>query len=158
MSEERIPMTREGFDKLKAEVARLEVEMLEVTKRVAAAREMGDLSENAEYHAEREHQGMIEAKMAQIRNKLARAELFDPKTQPRDAVRLGAKVRIMDLDMDEEETFYLVGEGEANPDQNRILTSSPIGRGLLGKKKGEIADIVLPVGTVQFKVLEITFE
>jgi transcription elongation factor GreA len=158
MTDDRIPMTREGYEKLKAEVAHLnDVKMIEVTKRVAAARDLGDLSENAEYHAAREDQGLLQAQIDLLRTKLAKALIVDPSQLPKDTVVFGSKVKVMDLDMDEEETFELVGPGQDNPDQNRILTTSPIGQGLLGKKKGEVAEIQVPRGTIRFKVLDIAF-
>jgi len=158
MADDRIPMTRDGYEKVKAELAHLhDVKMLEVTKRVAAARDLGDLSENAEYHAAREDQGLLQAQIDLLRSKLAKAYIVDPNQLPKDTVVFGAKVKVMDLDMDEEETFELVGPGQDDPDKNRILTTSPIGQGLLGKKKGEVAEIEVPRGTIRFKVLEIAF-
>jgi transcription elongation factor GreA len=158
MADDRIPMTRDGYEKVKAELAHLhDVKMLEVTKRVAAARDLGDLSENAEYHAAREDQGLLQAQIDLLRTKLAKAYIVDPNQLPKDTVVFGAKVKVMDLDMDEEETFELVGPGQDDPDKNRILTTSPIGQGLLGKKKGEVAEIEVPRGTIRFKVLEIAF-
>lgn len=156
MPDDRIPMTQDGFDKKKAELDRLKnVEMIEVTKRVASAREMGDLSENAEYHAAREDQGMLQAKINDLQYALSRALIVDPSSLPKDTVAFGHKVRVKDLDMDEEETFHLVGPGEENYDQNKILASSPIGQGLIGKKIGEVAEIPVPKGTIRFEVLEI---
>jgi transcription elongation factor GreA len=150
-------MTREGYDKLKAELDRLRnVEMLEVTKRVAAARDMGDLSENAEYHAAREDQGILQARVNDLSDRLARAIIIDPTNLPKDTVVFGSKVRVMDLDMDEEETFELVGPGQENPDKGRILSSSPIGQGLIGCKKGETVTIPVPRGTIRFKILDIS--
>src|SRR6478672_11470734 len=157
MADDRVPMTREGYDKLKAELDRLRNhEMLEVTKRVAAARDMGDLSENAEYHAAREDQGMLQARVNDLSDRLARAVIIDPSNLPKDTVAFGSKVRVMDLDVDEEETFELVGPGQENPDKGRILSTSPIGQGLIGRKKGETVEIPVPRGTIRFKVLEIT--
>jgi transcription elongation factor GreA len=158
MSVERIPMTREGYEKLKADLDRMQnAEMIEVTKRIAAARELGDLSENAEYHAAREDQGMLQARIDALKDKLSRAYFIDRANLPDDTVVFGTQVRVKDLDLDEEETFQLVGPGEEDYNNNKILTTSPIGQGLLGKKKGEIAEIKVPMGTLRFKVLEITF-
>jgi transcription elongation factor GreA len=158
MSAERIPMTREGYDKLKAELDHLQnAKMIEITKRVAEARAMGDLSENAEYHAAREDQGQLQAKIDVLKNRLALAEIIDKNSISTDSVAFGATVRVKDLDLDEEETFVLVGPGEEDPNENRILTSSPIGKGLLGKNKGEIAEIEVPMGMVRFRVVEISF-
>lgn len=156
MADDRIPMTREGYDKLKAELAQLnDVKMIEITKRVAAARDLGDLSENAEYHAAREDQGMLQAQIDLLRSKLGRAYIVDLAQLPKDTVAFGSRVTILDIDMDEEETYELVGPGQDDPDKNRILTTSPIGRGLMGKKIGDIADIQVPKGSIQFKILKI---
>jgi transcription elongation factor GreA len=158
MADDRIPMTREGYEKRKAELDRLKnVEMIELGKRVAAARDLGDLSENAEYHAAREDQGLLQAKINVLSDELNRAEIIDPANLPKDTVVFGCLVKVMDLDMDEEETFELVGPGQENPDKNRILTTSPIGQGLLGKKKGQTVEIPVPRGTIRFKILDIKF-
>lgn len=157
MSDDRIPMTRDGYDKLKIELDRLRnVEMIEITKRVATAREMGDLSENAEYHAAREDQGILQARVNDLSDRLARAVIIDPSSLPKGTVVFGSKVRVMDLDIDEEETYELVGPGQENPDKGRILSTSPIGQGLLGRKKGDTVTIPVPRGTIRFKVLEIS--
>src|SRR5436305_5730515 len=157
MPDERIPMTREGYDKLRGDLDRLQnAEMIEVTKRVAAARDLGDLSENAEYHAAREDQGLLQARVNEISDRLARAEIIDPASLPKDSVVFGSRVKVMDLDVDEEETFELVGPGQENPEKGRILTNSPIGQGLIGRKKGEEVEIQVPRGTIRFKILDIS--
>lgn len=159
MSNERFPMTREGYDKLKADLDRMQNhEMIEVARRIAAARELGDLSENAEYHAAREDQGHLQAKIDFLKDKMARAYFIDKSKQPTDSVVFGSKVKVMDLDLDEEEVFILVGNGEEDYNQNKILTSSPIGQGLLGKRIGEIAEIQVPMGKVKFKIMEISLD
>lgn len=157
MSNDRIPMTREGYDKLKAQLDHMQnTQMIEVTKRVAAAREMGDLSENAEYHAAREDQGMLQARINELKDRLGRAYMVERSSLPSDAVVFGVRVKVMDLEFDEEEVYTLVGPGEEDYDNNKILTTSPIGQGLLGKKLGEVAEIAVPRGTLRYKVLEIT--
>jgi transcription elongation factor GreA len=156
MAENRIPITREGLEKKKAELEELTRYMLEVTKRVAAARELGDLSENAEYHAAREEQGMVQAKLHKLQDELNRAQIIDLSQMPKDTVVFGCRVTVLDVDDDSEETFELVGPGEDDPDDNKILTTSPIGQGLLGKKVGEIAEIKVPRGIIRFKILEIS--
>jgi transcription elongation factor GreA len=159
MANERFPMTREGYDKLKAELDRKQnQEMIEMARRIAAARDLGDLSENAEYHAAREDQGMLEAKINELKDKLARAYIVEKTNLPTDTVVFGSKVKVKDLDLDEEETFVLVGNGEEDYNNNKILTSSPIGQGLLGKKVGEVAEIDVPMGKVKFEVLEISMD
>ena len=159
MENERIPITREGYEKLKADLDRMQnSEMIELAKRIATAREMGDLSENAEYHAAREDQGMLQARIDSLKDKLSRAYFVDRNNVPSDMVVFGARVRVKDLDLDEEETFHLVGPGEEDYNSNKILITSPIGQGLLGKKKGEVAEIKVPMGKVRFELLEISFE
>ncbi len=156
MSIERIPMTREGYEKRKGQLDHMQnVQMIEVTKRIATAREMGDLSENAEYHAAREDQGMLQARIDRLKDELSRAYLIDPNTLPADTVVFGRRVRILDLDVKEEEIYELVGPGQEDYDNNKILVSSPIGQGLLGKKLGDVAEIKVPMGTLRYKVLEI---
>ena len=159
MTTERIPMTREGYEKLKADLDRMQnKEMIEVSKRIAAARELGDLSENAEYHAAREDQGMLQARIDALKDKLSRAYFMDKNHADADSVSFGASVRVKDLDLDEEETFQLIGPGEEDYNTNKILTTSPIAQGLLGKKKGDIVEIQVPMGKVRFQVLAISFE
>ena len=156
---ERIPITREGYEKKKAELDHMEnVQMIEVAKRIATAREMGDLSENAEYHAAREDQGMLKARIDALKDQLSRAYFVDKSTLPTDTVVFGARVRVKDLDLSDDEIFHLVGPGEEDYNSNKILTNSPIGQGLLGKKVGETVQIQVPMGTLRFKVMEILFE
>jgi transcription elongation factor GreA len=159
MSIDRIPMSREGYEKKKADLDRMKnVDMIELAKRIAAARELGDLSENAEYHAAREDQGMLNARIEELERTLARAYIIDKSTLPTDAVVFGARVKVKDLDGGDEEEFVLVGPGEEDYNANRILTSSPIGQGLLGKKVGDVAEIQVPMGKLRFAVCAISFD
>src|SRR5205814_8315952 len=120
-----IPMTRTGYDKLKADLDQMEnVEMPKLAQRVAAARSEGELSENAEYHGARESQGMLQAKINLLRDKLARASIIDASKAPRDQVAFGATVIVKDLEFGDEETFVLVGAGEEDYDAGRILVTS----------------------------------
>lgn len=154
-----IPMTRVGYDKIKAQLDQLEqVEMPAAAERVAAARAEGDLSENAEYHGAKESQGMLQAKINLLRDKLARAALVDPSKLPKGEVVFGATVVVKDLEFDDEETFVLVGAGEEDYDSGKILVTSPLAQGLMGKKKGERVEIEVPKGTMKFEILEIRFE
>jgi len=158
MSIERIPMTREGFDKKKADLERMKgFEMVEITKRVATARDMGDLSENAEYHAAREDQGMLQARIDALKDKLARAYIVDRSNLPSDTVVFGTRVTLKDLDSGEEEVYELVGPGDEDYDNNKILTTSPRGQGLLGKKCGDIAVIKVPRGNLRYEIVDISF-
>jgi transcription elongation factor GreA len=159
MSEDRVPMSREGYERKKAELDRMmNVDMIEIAVRIAAARELGDLSENAEYHASREEQGLIQARIDRLKDQLGRAYIIDKSTLPTDAVVFGSRVKVKDLNLHEEEEFVLVGPGEEDYNTNRILTSSPIGQGLLGKKVGDVAEIEVPMGTLRFKIAAISFD
>jgi transcription elongation factor GreA len=154
-----VPMTRTGYDKLKAELAHMEsVEMPKLAQRVAAARSEGDLSENAEYHGARESQGLLQAKINLLRDKLARASIVDPSRLPKDEVSFGATVVVKDLDFGDEEIFTLVGAGEEDYDSGKINVISPLAQGLLGKKIGQKVEIPVPAGTMKFEIVEIRFE
>ncbi|QDT06347.1 Transcription elongation factor GreA [Rubripirellula lacrimiformis] len=152
-----VPMTRAGYNKIKAEIERLEKEMNICTEKIAEAREEGDLKENAEYHAQRENQGMIAAKIAQHRDKIARASIIDRSTLPKDEVVFGCTVTVEDVAYGDEEQFTLVGAGEDDVNAGKILVTSPFGRGLIGKKVGETAEVDVPAGKLKFKILKIEF-
>jgi transcription elongation factor GreA len=154
----RIPMTREGYEKLKAELDRFaNVEMLEVAKRIAAARELGDLRENAEYHAAREDQGLLQARIDAMKERLTKAYIVDTESLPTDQVTLGAKVKVFEMTMKEEEEFHFVSPGEDDYSANRILLNSPIGQAMAGKKVGDVCEVAAPMGTLRYKIKEITF-
>lgn len=153
-----VPMTQAGYEKIKAEIDRLEnEEMPKVREALAAARAEGDLRENAEYHGQRETLGMLTAKVNSLKNKLSRATIVDESKLPRDRVAFGATIRVMDLDLEEEESFTLVGAGEEDYDAGKYLVTSPIGQGLLGKKVGDRAEIPVPKGKISFEILEIIY-
>lgn len=154
-----VPMTRDGYNKIKAEVERMEtVEMPEITRKLADARAEGDLKENAEYHAQRENQGMLQAKINELKSKLARASIVDISQLPKDEVVFGSTVTVKDLEYGDEEEFTLVGAGEDDYDTGKILCTSPIGQGLLGKKVGQIAEVEAPAGIMKFEILKIEFQ
>lgn len=156
---ELIPMTRAGYDKLKAEMEHLEqVEMSKLASRLATARSEGDLSENAEYHGARESMGMLQAKINLLRDKLARARLMDTAVLPKDEVAFGATVVVKDLDFGDQESFTLVGAGEEDYDAGRILVTSPLAQGLVGRRVGEKVEIDVPAGKMSFEIIEIRFE
>ena len=156
---ERVPMTQEAYNRRRAEVDEMEnVQMPKIAEDIAAARAEGDLKENAEYHAQREKQGLLQAKIIQLKDRLSRAQIVDPSQIPKDEVAFGATVKLLDVDLDDEEEITLVGDGDEDYDSGKYLITSPIGRGLLGKKVGETADIDVPKGTLTFKVLEISYE
>lgn len=154
-----IPMTRAGYDKLKAELDHLEqVEMPKAAQRVAAARSEGDLSENAEYHGARETQGMLQAKINLLRDKLARSSIVDTSRVKKDEVSFGATIRVKDLTFDDEENFTLVGAGEEDYDSGKINVSSPLAQGFLGRKIGDRVEIDVPAGKQRYEILEISYD
>jgi transcription elongation factor GreA len=156
---DRIPMTRAGYEKLKAEVEQLDtIEMPKLAQRVAAARSEGDLSENAEYHGARESQGMMQAKINMLRDKLARAVIVERAKEVGDEVVFGATVVVVDLQFGDEEVFVLVGAGEEDYDAGRINVASPLAQGLLGRKVGEKVAIEVPAGTMKFEIREVRFD
>ena len=159
MSTERVPMTQDAYNKHRETVEHMEnVEMPIIAEKIAEARAEGDLKENAEYHAQREAQGMLQAKIYELKSKLSRASIVDPSKIPQDEVAFGATVTVLDVDLDDEEQITLVGDGDEDYDNGKYLITSPIGRGLLGKKKGELAEIQVPKGVINFKVLDIVYD
>ncbi len=153
-----VPMTRDGYNRLKAEIERLElVEMPKIAEKIADARAEGDLKENAEYHAQRENQGLMQAKINALKTKISKAHIVDVASLPKDEVVFGATVRVKDLDFDDEEEYTLVGMGDEDYDCGKILTTSPIGAALLGKKIGNVVEIQVPRGVLKYKILAIEF-
>jgi transcription elongation factor GreA len=156
MSSDRIPMSKEGYDKLRAQLDKMKNDdMPRIAEQIAQARGYGDLSENAEFDAAVEAQGMLQARINDLQNKLSQAYIVDKSTIPTDRVVYGSKVRVLDLDIDEEEDFILVGPGEEDYDQNKILLTSPIGQALVGKKIGEEVEVPIPRGVLKLKIVEI---
>lgn len=154
----RTPMTQDGYNKIKADVERMEnVEMPIIAQKIADARAEGDLKENAEYHGQREAQGMLQAKINQLKSKLSSATIIDMAKVNRNEVAFGATVTILDIDIDDQEEITLVGAGEEDYDSDKYLITSPIGQGLLGKKIGEVAEIAVPKGVMKFKILDIFY-
>lgn len=156
---DRIPMTRTGYDKIKADLEHLQsVELPIILERLANARAEGDLSENAEYHGARESQGMMQARIDLLRDKLSRAVMMDTSQIPKGEVAFSSTVRVKDLTFNDEEEFTLVGAGEEDYDTGKILITSPLAQGLVGKKVGDRVEIVVPQGTLKFEVLEIRLD
>ena len=154
-----VPITKEGLEKLKAEFTELENLRPKLLTAVKEAREKGDLRENAEYHAAREDLAMMEGRILELKGKIGNAEVIDASKMAADrsTVVFGSTVKVLNMTDKEEEEFTLVGEGEADPFANRILTTSPMGRSLLTKKVGDIVEVPVPKGTMKVKVLEIRF-
>lgn len=154
-----VPMTRAGYEKLSAELKNMEDVLLPaITRRVAEARAEGDLRENAEYHGARESQGMMQAKINMLKDKLSRARIIDTASLPRDQVVFGCTVIVKDLDFGDEEQFTLVGAGEEDYDSGKILITSPLAQGLVGCKVGDAVEIPVPKGQMRFEILRIEFE
>ncbi|MEJ2182656.1 MAG: transcription elongation factor GreA [Nitrospirota bacterium] len=155
----RFPMTPEGHRKVKEELERLlKVERPRNVRDIAEARSHGDLSENAEYHAAKERQSFIEGRIQELQQKLARAQVIDPSQLNHDRVAFGATVTLLDLDTDDEVTYTLVGEEEADAKHGRISLSSPVGRSLLGRAVGDEVRIKAPARMLSYEVLDVTFQ
>jgi transcription elongation factor GreA len=155
---DHVPMTRERYNQIRADIERLEtVDMPVIAEKIAQARAEGDLKENAEYHAQRENQGMMQAKINQLKVQLANAYIIDPSKFTRDEVGLMATVTVKDLAYQDEEQFTLVGAGDENYDTGHILSTSPIGSALMGKKIGDCVEVPVPKGTLKFEILSIHY-
>ncbi|HFC97985.1 MAG TPA: transcription elongation factor GreA [Thermosulfurimonas dismutans] len=153
---ERIPFTPEGFQRLKEELERLKtVERREVVRAIEEARAHGDISENAEYEAAKERQAHIEGRIQELTDRLARAEVIDPPKEPPERVQFGVRVRLLDLDTEEEIEYRLVGPYESEVEKGHISVTSPLGRSLIGKEIGDEIEVRTPSGTRHFEILEI---
>ena len=156
MAIERIPMSKEGYEKLKEQLDHYKnVEAPRIANQLADARAEGDLSENAEFDAAVEAQGMLDAKIRELETKLSSAQIVDRNNIKTDRVVFGCKVTVKDLDFDEEEQYTLVSPGEEDYENNKILASSPVGKGLVGKSVGEVAEIPIPRGILKLQILNI---
>ncbi len=150
-------MTEDGYKKLKEEINTLEtVDRPAISKQIAEARDKGDLSENAEYDAAKEAQGMLEAKIAQLKNLLANARLINEDAIGTDVVQILNKVTIRNTKNNQQMTYMLVAESEANLKENKIAVNTPIAQGLMGKKVGDIAEIKVPSGVMSFEIINIS--
>jgi transcription elongation factor GreA len=150
-------MTEEGYNKILAEINYLErVKRPEISAQIAEARDKGDLSENAEYDAAKDAQGILEGKIAQLKNLISNARLIDEARIQTDVVQIMNKVKIKNLQNNAVMTYALVSNSEANLKENKISVDTPIAKGLIGKKAGDIAEIKVPSGIVKFKILEIS--
>ena len=153
----RVYLTKAGYEKIRSEIERLQTkERPVVIKAITTAREFGDLSENAEYHAAKERQAFVEGKIAELSDKLLRSEIIDENKMPKDKAYLGARVKLKDKKSDQEIEYTLVSTDEADFEQNKISTQSPIGRALLGKGVGDQVEAKVPVGTFHYQILAIS--
>lgn len=153
-----VPMTKEGFEKLSADLLELEARRPKVQLQIKEAREKGDLSENAEYHAAREDLSMLEGRISEMKDKISRAFIVDKSKIGGDTIVFGATVKLESLPDKDIEEYTLVGEGENDPLNGLILTTSPMGQALLTKKVGDKVEVPAPRGTLKYKVLEIKFK
>ena len=154
---EKIPMTRRGFDALDAELKQLKsVERPAIIRDIAEAREHGDLSENAEYHAAREKQGFIEGRIKELEGSLSLADVIDT-SRLSGSVKFGATVTLLDEDNDEEKTYQIVGESEADIENGLLNIRSPLARALIGKEAGDSVDVKTPGGARSYEILSIRY-
>ncbi len=156
---DKVPMTPEGQIKLREEMRRLkDVELPQVVKDIGTARDHGDLSENAEYHAAKERQGMIVARISFLEQTLSRAEVIDPTKIQSKKIQFGATIKLVNVDTEEEQTFQIVGPEEPDVKLGRISVASPLARALLGHEVGEEIKVNMPAGPRIYEILEIRYK
>ena len=155
---EKVPMTRQGYDALNTELKELkDVERPAVIKAIAEAREHGDLSENAEYHAAREKQSFIEGRIKELEGLISRADVIDPSKFTGPTVRFGATVDLVDEDTEEEKTYQIVGESEADINTGKLNMKSPLARALIGKEEGDSVEVVTPGGGRTYEIEKVRY-
>ena len=155
----KIYLTPDGFEKLKKELEHLKTKKRrEISKEIGKARAHGDISENAEYDAAKDAQGLNEKRISELEDKLSRAQIIDESQMSSDEVLIGATVKIVDLATEDEEIYTLISEAEADFANNKISVTSPVGKALLGHKIGDTIEIDVPAGTLKYKITEITRE
>jgi transcription elongation factor GreA len=149
-------LTREGYTKLRKEIEQLSTtRRREVAERIKVAREFGDIAENAEYDAAKNEQAMLEARIAKLEERLATARVIEKREISKDVVSVGSKVRLRDVDARQTVEYRIVGSAEANPAELKLSNESPVGRAILGRKKGETVEVATPRGSLKYKILEI---
>jgi len=152
-------MTLEGYNRLESELRRLKtVERPEIIRALSAAREHGDLAENAEYQAARERQAFVEGRVLELEDKIRRAKVIDPSALRGKDIKFGATVKVVDEDTDEQKTFLIVGEDEADIKSGRLSITSPLARALIGKQRGDSVEVMTPNGTKSYEVLKVVFK
>ncbi len=154
---ERVPMTPKGAAKVRDDLARLKAERPKISRDIGTARDHGDISENAEYHAAKERQGMVEAQIKDLEDKLARSEVIDPTRLTGSRIRFGATVSLSNVETDEKVTYQIVGADEADIDAGTISISAPLARALIGKEAGDEVTISLPIGKRTYEIIEVLF-
>ena len=152
-------LTPEGYEKLKQEIDYLQNEKRrEVAERIRVAREFGDIAENAEYDDAKNEQAMLEHKIAQLEERLLSARVITKKEISKDTVSVGSKVRLRDVAANKTFEYHIVGSAEANPAENKLSNESPVGKAIIGHKKGDVVEVTAPRGALKFKILEIKAE
>jgi transcription elongation factor GreA len=155
---EKVPMTAAGYNRLQDELKHLKsVARPEVIKAIAEAREHGDLSENAEYHAARERQSFIEGRVMELEDRISRAEIIDTSKLSGDTIKFGATVTLADEDTDEEITYQIVGQDESDIKEGRLSISAPLARSLIGKAEGDQVEVTTPGGSKSYEIVSIQF-
>jgi transcription elongation factor GreA len=153
---EKVPMTAEGYRSLDEELRRLKsVERPAVIAAISEARSHGDLSENAEYHAAKERQGWIEGRIAEIEDKISRAQVIDVSKLSGNQVKFGATVTVIDEDTEDEARYQVVGEHEADVKKGRLSLTSPLARGMIGKTSGDVVEVITPTGVKAYEILKV---
>jgi transcription elongation factor GreA len=156
---DKLPMTQEGYARLETRLKELKsVERPAVIRQISEAREHGDISENAEYHAAREHQSMIEGQILELEDKIARAEVIDVSQLSGKTVKFGARVTLADEDTDEEATYRIVGQEEADIEKGLLSVTSPLARALIGKQTGDSVEVVTPKGSKAYEIVKVRFK
>jgi transcription elongation factor GreA len=149
-------LTPEGYEKLKQEIEHLSTQKRrEVAERIKLAREFGDIAENAEYDDAKNEQAMLEHRIAQLEERLLNARVINKKEIAKDVVSIGSHVRLKDIAANETIEYHIVGSAEANPAEHKLSNESPVGKAIMGKKKGETVEVVAPRGSLKFKIIEI---
>jgi len=155
----KIPMTADGYARLEEELKHLKmVARPEVIRAISEAREHGDISENAEYHAARERQSFIEGRLAELEDKISRAEVIDPATLSGKQVKFGAVVTLIDEDTEEKSVYQIVGEDEADIKAKRLAITSPLARALVGKSVGDTVEVTTPGGSRSYEISKVAFK
>jgi len=155
----KFPITKQAYAKLEQEIRKIKTEdRPRIIEAIATARDLGDLSENAEYHAAREQQSFAEGRILELEDKVARAEVIDISKLTGDHVKFGATVNLIDDETEEEVTYIIVGEYEADISKHRISISSPLSRALIGKSAGDVVDVTTPGGTRSYEILSVEFK
>jgi transcription elongation factor GreA len=149
-------LTPEGYEKLKSEIEHLSTDRRrEIAERIKTAREFGDIAENAEYDAAKNEQAHLEARIAVLEERLKNARVIQKKEITSDAVSIGTKVRLRDMGANKTVEYHIVGSAEADPTEHKLSNESPVGKAIMGRKKGEIVEVAAPRGALKFKILDI---